>query len=232
MFDLDRPFRKRLRRSAGGLALAAALAAMAMPADAQTIRAVKHSALRVLDPIITTAYITRNHGYMIYDTLFAPDANYEVKPQMVDTWSSSDDGLTWTFTLRDGLKFHDGADVTLGGLIASVKRWGTRDGIGQVLMDYVEDFTAVDDKTFEIKLKKPYGLCSTASPSRPRTCPSSCPSASPRRPRSRRSPSNRLGPLQVRRARVPARRQGRLREEQGLRPARGARPPGPPAARS
>ncbi len=167
MFDLDRPLGKRLRRGGGGLALAAALAAMAMPADAQTIRAVKHSALRVLDPIITTAYITRNHGYMIYDTLFALDENYEVTPQMVDEWSTSEDGLTWTFTLRDGLKFHDGADVTSEDVIASVKRWGSRDGMGQVLMDYIEDFTAVDDKTFEINLKKPYGLVldSLAKPS-------------------------------------------------------------------
>lgn len=74
-------------------------------ADAQTIRAVKHSALRVLDPIITTAYMSRNHGYMIFDTLFALDENFEAQPQMVSEWSVSEDGLEYRFTLRDGLKF-------------------------------------------------------------------------------------------------------------------------------
>jgi hypothetical protein len=71
-----------------------------------TFRVVNHSDLKIIDPIWTTAYIVRNHGYMIYDVLFALDGNLEIKPQMVDKWTTSPDKLTWTFTLRDGLEFH------------------------------------------------------------------------------------------------------------------------------
>src|SRR5438093_1550266 len=75
---------------------------------AQTFKAALHSDLKVLDPIWSGAYIVRTHGYMIYDTLFAMDEKYQIKPQMVDKWETSADGLTWTFTLRDGLEWHAG----------------------------------------------------------------------------------------------------------------------------
>ena len=136
-------------------------AAMAQ-AKPVTIRAVMHSGLRITDPIITTAYIARNHGYMIYDTLFATDANFKVQPQMVKEYSVSDDKLTYTFTLRDGLKFHDGAPVTSADCIASIQRWGKRDSMGQKLMEYTVSLDAVDDKTFTLKLKQPYGLVLTS----------------------------------------------------------------------
>ncbi len=83
--------------------LSAVLAAGAPPAAAQTLRVVMHSDLKIVDPIWTTAYISRNHGYMIYDTLFALDEKLEVQPQMVDSYEISDDQLTYTFTLREGL---------------------------------------------------------------------------------------------------------------------------------
>lgn len=163
---LTRPIMRPMR---AGLIAATALGALASAAsaDAQTIRAVMHSGLRVLDPIITTAYITRDHGYMIYDTLFALDENFNVKPQMAEDWSKSEDGLTWTITLRDGLKFHDGAPVTAEDAIASIKRWGQRDSMGQKLMDFIDEMSAPDDKTIEISLKEPYGLVlnSLAKPS-------------------------------------------------------------------
>src|SRR5476649_2599064 len=93
--------------------LVAVTFAIAGTAQAQsTLRVVNHSDLKILDPIWTTAYIVRNHGYMIYDSLFALDGNLEVKPQMVDKWTVSPDKLTWTFTLREGLEFHDGTPVT------------------------------------------------------------------------------------------------------------------------
>lgn len=126
--------------------------------DKKVLRVVMHSGLRITDPIITTAYIARNHGYMIYDTLFATDENFNIKPQMVKDYSVSDDKLTYTFTLRDGLKFHDGAPVTSADCIASIQRWGKRDGMGQKLMDFVKELTPVDDKTFKLVLKEPYGL--------------------------------------------------------------------------
>ena len=136
--------------------------------DAQTLRAVMHSDLRVLDPILTTAYMSRNHGYMIFDTLFALDANLEPQPQMVKDYEVSEDELTYTFTLRDGLKFHDGADVTGADGAASIKRWGERDGMGQVLMSFVDSMEqGAEPNQFVLTLKEPYGLVieSLAKPS-------------------------------------------------------------------
>ena len=114
--------------------------------------------LTILDPIWTTAYVTRNHGYFIYDTLFASDENNAVKPQMVDKYEVSADKTVWTFTLRDGLEWHDGKPVTSEDCIASIKRWGKRDAMGHKLMDFVKEFKAVDAKTFQMILKEPYGL--------------------------------------------------------------------------
>src|SRR5262245_7503747 len=97
------------RRCAVAAAAAAAIMGLAGTAQAQkTLRVVMDSDLKILDPIWTTAYIVRNHGYMIYDTLFALDANGEVKPQMVEKYEVSADKLTYTFTLREGLTWHDG----------------------------------------------------------------------------------------------------------------------------
>ncbi len=123
-----------------------------------TLKFVPHADLKNIDPIWTTAYITRNHGYMIYDTLFALDANLQPQPQMVDTWKVSADGLTYTFTLRPGLKWHDGAPVRSADCIASIQRWGKRDGMGQKLMDFTKALEVVDDRTFKLVLKEPYGL--------------------------------------------------------------------------
>ena len=138
---------------------AAAAALLSFSAEAQTtLKVVKHSDVKIIDPIWTTAYIVRNHGYMIYDTLFAVNDKLEVKPQMVESWKVSDDKLTYSFTLRDGLKFHDGAAVTTEDVIASLKRWASRDAMGQKLMSVVKDLTAVDAKSFTLTLKEPYGL--------------------------------------------------------------------------
>ncbi len=122
------------------------------------LRIVPHADLRNIDPIWTTAYITRNHGYMVYDTLFALDENLDVQPQMVEDWSVSADGLVWTFRLRDGLLWHDGTPVQAADCVASVRRWGARDGMGQKLMDATESLSVVDERTFTLTLKAPYGL--------------------------------------------------------------------------
>lgn len=121
------------------------------------LRVVPHANLTLLDPTWTSIYITRNHGYLIYDTLFAVDAEGKVRPQMVDTWTTSPDGLTWTFKLRDGLKWHDGKDVTAEDCVASLKRWGSRSGLGQQMLDFVADISASDAKTIVMKMKAPYG---------------------------------------------------------------------------
>ncbi|TWT15806.1 ABC transporter substrate-binding protein [Reyranella sp. CPCC 100927] len=144
-----------LKRAAAVGLLTAFMSGGAM---AQTLRVVQHGNLTILDPIWTTAYVTRNHGYLIYDTLFSADENYVTKPQMVDKWSVSQDKLTWSFTLRDGLEWHDGQPVTSEDCVASLKRWAARDAMGLKLWDFVKELKTVDAKTFEIVLKEPYGL--------------------------------------------------------------------------
>src|SRR4029434_3755077 len=124
-----------LRKAILAVACTAGLAAAATPALAQTtLRAVMHSDLKILDPIWTTAYIVRNHGYMIYDTLLAQDEKGEIKPQMVEKYEAAADGKGYTFTLRDGLEWHDGQPVTSEDCIASIKRWAARDPLGQQLI--------------------------------------------------------------------------------------------------
>src|SRR5437762_2703333 len=117
-----------------------------------------HSDLKIVDPIWTTAYITRNHGYMVYDTLFATDSSGKVQPQMIDKYTVSPDGLTYTLTLREGLLWHDGNPVTAEDCVASIKRWGAKDAMGQKMMSFVKDFTVVDARTFRINLNSPTGL--------------------------------------------------------------------------
>jgi len=148
------PHRRLLHLAAGALA---AWLGVFPQADATTITAVMHSDLRIIDPGFTTAYITRDHGYMVYDTLLAMDANFKIQPQMAD-WKVSDDKLTYTFTLRNGLKWHDGAPVTAEDCVASLRRWGKNDGMGQKLMDFTASLEATDAKNITLKLKEPYGL--------------------------------------------------------------------------
>jgi len=145
---------------AGTIAVAvlALLPAWQAAAQQKVLKFIPQADLRSLDPIWTTAYITRNHGYMIYDTLFAVDAKFQVRPQMVDKYDISKDQLTYTFTLRDGLRFHDGQPVRSADCIASIERWARRDAIGQKLAELTESWTAVDDKTFRLRLKKPFSL--------------------------------------------------------------------------
>lgn len=150
--------RRPIVTALGALAVIAALTPLPVSAQQKTLRAVMNSDLKIIDPIWTTAYISRNHGYMVYDTLFALDANGEIKPQMVDTHTMSPDGLVYTFTLRDGLLFHDGKPVTGEDCIASIKRWAARDTLGQKLMSFIASMDAPNANTFVIKLKEKTGL--------------------------------------------------------------------------
>src|ERR1700751_3730858 len=148
-----------MRKSWTTLAAVAALAASVLGARAETtLRAVMHSDLKIVDPIWTTAYISRNHGYMIYDTLFAMAAQGKIKPQMVDKYEVSADKLLYTFTLRDGLLWHDGKPVTPEDCIASIKRWAARDTLGQKVMTFVDAMTPQGANSFTIRLKEPTGL--------------------------------------------------------------------------
>lgn len=148
-----------LKGALAAVVMSLGLSVGASPSLAETtLKVVPHSGLKILDPIWTTAYISRNHGYMIYDTLFAMDADGKPQPQMVDTVTTSEDGLTITMTLRDGLKWHDGAPVTAADCVASIKRWGSKDAMGQKMMSFVDSLEASDDKTITFNLNAPTGL--------------------------------------------------------------------------
>ena len=139
-------------------ALIASAGRPSLAQETKVLRVVPQSDLKILDPIWTTAFVTRNHGYAIYDTLFGVDAEGKVRPQMVGEYSSSTDHMKWSFTLREGLYFHDGKPVTSADVIQSLKRWGERDSLGQRLFAAVESIQAKDDATFEMTLKQPFGL--------------------------------------------------------------------------
>src|SRR3954464_9140476 len=150
-----RAFGKSAIGAAAGPALARApppAAAQAATSDKKTLRFIAQSDLRVLDPIWTTAYITRNHGYCVFDTLFAIDAEFAPHPQMVGEHAVSPDKLTYQFKLRDGLGFHDGSPVRGADCIASIKRWMARDGHGQSLAAVLDEMKPDGDKGFTIKL--------------------------------------------------------------------------------
>ncbi len=151
-----RILRRILQWAALGLCLAAGTAAAQRTPT--TIRFIPQADLRSIDPIWTTAYITRNFGYLVFDTLFALDRDFKPQPQMVDHWTVSDDKLTYGFRLRDGLKWHDGQTVRAADCIASILRWGKRDPFGQKLMEAVAEIKAVDDEDFTIRLKTPFPL--------------------------------------------------------------------------
>ena len=146
------------RRTLMTLALVALTAATTATAQDKVLRVVPHSNLAILDPIWTTAYMSRNHGYMIYDTLFGTDENAKIKPQMVESWTESDDHRLWTFKLRRGLEFHDGKPVTSEDVVASLTRWGKRDAMGQALMTFVQRMDAPAPDTFRIFLGEACGF--------------------------------------------------------------------------
>ena len=126
-------------------------------ADATPLRIVLAGELRSIDPDWTAAALTRYHGFMVYDTLLGLDAEQTIRPQMVDSWTESDDHLTYTFTLRDKLAFSDGSPVTAEDVLASWTRWAETDGAGQMINTFLAGLDAVDAKTFRVRLKEPFG---------------------------------------------------------------------------
>ena len=140
------------------VALALGLAISNVNGQEKVLRVVPHSNLSILDPIWTTQFMARNHGYMIYDTLFGTDEKNQVKPQMVDQWTVSPDKRLWTFILRPGLAFHDGKPVTGEDVTASIERWGKRDAMGQKLMTFVERMESPKPDSFRIFLREACGI--------------------------------------------------------------------------
>ena len=144
---------------AGGAALAGV--SLIRPREARAAKAltvVLESEVTILDPHVITATITRTFGLHVFDMLFAMNEKGEIKPQMVDTYEASPDQLTWSFVLRDGLKWHDGAAVTAEDCVASLKRWSVRDPLGKMLMADTEVLEAKDPKTIRLVLKQPFPL--------------------------------------------------------------------------
>lgn len=123
-----------------------------VPVAAQDLKIVMESRLSVLDPILSAAHQTRDHGYLIYDVLFALDAEQNIQPQMVETYEVSEDGRQYTFTLREGLLWHDGSPVTGADVVASIRRWGERDRMGMALMTIVDEMSTPDESTFVVSL--------------------------------------------------------------------------------
>lgn len=127
-------------------------------AKASMLRYVPQADLTVIDPVMTTAYITRYHATMVWDQLYGIDSKLRPQPQMVEGHTLENDGKLWTFTLREGLRFTDGEPVRGRDCVASIKRWAARDPMGQALMERVSDMTAPDDRRFTIRLKRPFSL--------------------------------------------------------------------------
>ncbi len=150
------------------LALAAALAwpglaqAQPQPTPQNTLRIVLINDLSSLDPVQSTAAFVRNHGFLVYDQLFALDSQGVARPQMVDTHEAAPDGLSHRFTLREGLAFHDGQPVRAADAVQSIRRWAERDVVGRALMAATASLDVVDDRTFTMRLSRPFALVTEA----------------------------------------------------------------------
>ncbi len=152
--------RRNLMHGAAALGAASALPrfAIAQPANARVMRFIPQSDIGVLDPHFTTAYVTRNHGLLVWDTLYGVDSQFRPQPQMVEGHTVEEDGKRWTLKLRPGLKWHDGTPVLARDCVASIKRWQKRDAIGQELMARTDELLATDDRTIVFRLNKAFPL--------------------------------------------------------------------------
>ncbi len=157
--------------------LSSAIVTLAAPsigraASATTLKFVPQADLAVLDPIWTTTYQTRDHGFLVFDTLFGLDSQFKPQPQMAEGATTDDGGKTWRITLRSGLMFHDGSKVLGRDCAASIRRWGARDAFGQALLAATDEISAPDDNTIQFRLKQSFPLLADALAKTP---PSMCP---------------------------------------------------------
>jgi ABC-type transport system substrate-binding protein len=153
--------RRTFLRSAAAAGVLATGGTLATPAisqrgGARALRLVPHADLANFDPIWTTAYMARNAGLLVWDMLYGVDNKLHPQRQMIESETVSPDGLTWTFRLRPGLKFHDGEPVLAKDAVASINRWAARDAMGQMIKAIEKELVAVDDRTFRWELGKPY----------------------------------------------------------------------------
>ena len=153
-------YRRHLFAGAAGLAASSVLPTplLAQGSRATTLRFVPQANLTALDPIWTSAIVTQMHGYHVFDTLYGMDGQLRPRPQMAEGHEVSANGLIWRIRLREGLRFHDGEPVRAADCAASLARWSKRDPFGQILAERVEEWRAADDRTLEIRLKRPFAL--------------------------------------------------------------------------
>ncbi len=146
------------RRTMLTAAMAAPLAAPAFtqPARARTLRFMPQAAMAALDPVFNPTTIVTTHGFCVFDTLYGVDRALRPRPQMAAGHEVSADGLAWTITLREGLRFHDGERVTGRDCVASIRRWAARDGFGQLLMQATAELSAPDDQRIVFRLHRPF----------------------------------------------------------------------------
>jgi peptide/nickel transport system substrate-binding protein len=159
----DREGDHHMKRRSFLASAAAATGMLALPgvvrAQAQTtLKFIPQIDLSFLDPHWTTAYVTRNHGYMVFDTLYGQNGKYQVSPQMVQGHTVENDDKLWKLTLRDGLLWHDGAPVLARDCVASIRRWARRDAFGDALMQATDELSAPSDKVIQFRLKRPFPL--------------------------------------------------------------------------
>lgn len=162
------------RRFMASTAAALAAPSMVRAQSATTLTFVPQADLAVLDPVWTTTYQSRDHGFLVFDTLFGLDGKFQPQPQMAAGAAAEDDHRTWRITLRDGLAFHDGSKVLARDCAASVRRWGARDGFGQGLIAATDEITTPDDKTLVFRMKYPFPLLPDALAKTPPICALSC----------------------------------------------------------
>ena len=147
---------RRSLLGAAGAALLATTPSIAQGTRPRTLRFVPQANLTILDPVQTTAGVSLNHGYAVFDTLYGTGADFQPTPQMAEAHEVSADGLTWLIRLRPGLRFHDNEPVLASDCAASLARWSRRDTFGQTLGTAVDSWDAADDRTIRIRLKRPF----------------------------------------------------------------------------
>ena len=143
-------------------ALLAAPGILRAQTKAGVLKFVPEADVVIFDPVTTPSWQTRDYAYLVYDTLYGMDDRNQPQPQMVEGANTSADGLTWTLALREGLKFHDNEPVRAQDVVPSIRRWGARDAFGQALLAASNDISAKNDKTVELRLKKPFPLLPNA----------------------------------------------------------------------
>jgi peptide/nickel transport system substrate-binding protein len=150
--------RRSVLQSAAAISAVLAAPRIGRADAAKTVNFAPHADLASLDPVWTTADITRNYSLAVFDTLYAYDAAYQVQPQMVAGHLVEDDGKIWTLTLRDGLSFHDGEKVLARDCAATIRRFGKRNPFGQALMQRVQEISAASDTMIRVRLARPFPL--------------------------------------------------------------------------